>query len=147
IETDDTPLYSAVLSELAEAEIATGRASDAEPLCHELVAYCAKPFTKAPGVSGRAQRILAVSLLRQGKPAEAADLLAAALPAITEQYGADHWHTAFTQVLLNAAHDNPGAADQQQFMEAEAEKVKAQQDAIPIGQRAWVLAQVAACLR
>jgi serine/threonine protein kinase len=141
-EAEGTPVYTSVISRLAQARIAVGHAEDAEPLCRELLAFCQEHMKSKPAIIGLAQRLLATSLIPQRKFEEAERLLAESFAALKRQYAQDHWQVQYANALLCLARVRQGDEKSRRLLAESVRAVDAQQDQIPINERFLVLEQL-----
>ncbi len=137
-----TPLYTSAVSRLAQARVAIDRAAEAEPLCRKLLTHCQTHMESMPGVVGLARRLLATSLIPQGKFDEAECLLEEALSALKEQLSDDHWQVHYTQALLGAAHYGQGKDDSIYLLRDGVKEVRKRQGQIKIAERRLILEQL-----
>jgi len=133
------PIYTTVLARLAQAMVANGNASAAEPICRELLAICEDAANANLSTVGRAERLLATSLAGQGKTEDATRLLEAAIPKLLDHFEEEHWQVQYAIILLVDVKPNQGAVS---AFRKSADLLRKQSTFIKMVERALILGQV-----
>ncbi len=141
-----TRSYSSVLSRLAQAQIASGHADKAEPLCRELLDYCRENMPNNPAAFALAQRLHVTSLIPQHKYASAESLLDEALPELEKRFPPDHWQIQYTKALIAATRYGSGDAGQKRFLAEHAKAVQKLKEQISVNERQMIVSQLDAYL-